>query len=125
MRELTFESFLSDYLKKLSYCGSNNINKLLTEYYEKNIRLKEVIDLYIIFSDKADLFKTKLLKFNKEYDNYVIENYTKQTILDAFINYKNQFKNLYNEIINDEVFDCIKEKLKSTYYYFIICFILI
>ncbi len=70
MRELTFKGFLSKYLKNLSKNKTLSINKLVKEA-KKNLRIKEPLLLYALYSGKGDLLLTaaKDGPFYNEYKN--------------------------------------------------------
>lgn len=55
MRELTFRGYLEDYVKQLSEQNTTGIYKLLRETEAGNLRLKEPVFLYALFSGKTDL----------------------------------------------------------------------
>jgi len=48
MKKLTFKGFLSQYVKELSYCETNDIRQLARELPEKNYRLVEPLVLYAL-----------------------------------------------------------------------------
>jgi len=52
MRKLTFKGFLQQYVKELSYCGTNNIRSLVKEIPGHNYRLVEPLVLYAISVNK-------------------------------------------------------------------------
>ena len=52
MRQLTFKGFLQQYVKKLSYCGANNIRLLSKEVPVQNYRLVEPLVLYALSVNK-------------------------------------------------------------------------
>lgn len=56
MRELTFEGFLTRYVRSLSFADTNNVRKLTEEAAKKNPRLREPLLLYALFSGKDALF---------------------------------------------------------------------
>lgn len=58
MRELSFRGFLSQYVKELSFSGTNSIRVLASEADKQNPRLREPLLLYSLMTNKAD-FLTK------------------------------------------------------------------
>jgi len=52
MRELSFKGFLRQYVKELSYCGTNNIRQLAKEVPNGNYRLVEPLVLYALSTNK-------------------------------------------------------------------------
>lgn len=75
MRTVSFKTFLTDYVKKLSYAGTLNL-KMLAEEMESNPRLVEVVFLYARVMEKEetlnkyllDEFKTKFNEFKELFD---------------------------------------------------------
>jgi len=57
MRKLTFKGFLHQYVKELSYCGTNDIRLLANEIPELNYRLVEPLVLYAISVNKDDYLR--------------------------------------------------------------------
>ena len=57
MRQLTFSGFLRQYVKELSYCGTNDIRLLAKEVPEKNHRLTEPLVLYALSVGKGDYLR--------------------------------------------------------------------
>lgn len=55
MRELTFKGFLAQYLKQLSAQNTNSLYKLAAEAAENNLRLREPLLLYAVFSEKQEV----------------------------------------------------------------------
>ncbi len=62
MRELTFKGFLTQYVRSLSYQESNSLYKLAAEVEQNNVRLREPLLLYALYSQKQDV----LLQATKE-----------------------------------------------------------
>ena len=62
MRELTFKGFLKQYVKSLSYSGTNGLYKLAAEAASGNPRLREPLLLYALFSGK----ETVLMQATKD-----------------------------------------------------------
>ena len=57
MRELTFAGFLHRYVRELSMSGTNSISKLAREAAKDNVRLREPLLLYALFSDNSGLLR--------------------------------------------------------------------
>lgn len=57
MRELTFAGFLTRYVRELSYCGSNGLYKLAEEAWKSNVRLREPLFLYAVFTGKSETLR--------------------------------------------------------------------
>ena len=64
MRTLTFKGFLAQYVKKLSYAGSLDLEKLAAEAVHDNYRLRAPLVLYASVHGKTDLLSDLL----KEHD---------------------------------------------------------
>lgn len=62
MRELTFKGFLAQYLKRLSKSNTNSLYRLAEEASSDNPRLKELLLLFALYSDK----QTVLLQATKD-----------------------------------------------------------
>ena len=97
-----------------------NIGKITLGYYSRII-LSNYLDNYKDNKNIEDyiyygriILKTLLIKCSKIYTK------TKNTSYEILNKYKTDFINYYNENINDERFKCIKDKLKSLYFYFIL-----
>ena len=56
MRELTFNGFLTRYVKELSYQNTTSVYKLVREAAESNPRLYEPLFLYVNLTGKEDEF---------------------------------------------------------------------
>ena len=97
-----------------------NIGKITLGYYSRII-LSNYLDNYKDNKNIEDyiyygriILKTLLIKCSKIYTK------TKNTSNEILNIYKNDFIKYYNENINDIRFKCIKDKLKSLYFYFIL-----
>ncbi len=55
MRELTFKGFLTQYVNGLSEQESNSLNKLTAEVSAGNLRLREPLALYALYSHKENV----------------------------------------------------------------------
>ncbi len=62
MRELTFKGFLTQYVRSLSQQESNSLYKLAAEAGSGNLRLREPLFLYALYSQKQNV----LLQATKE-----------------------------------------------------------
>ncbi len=62
MRELTFKGFLTQYVRSLSQQESNSLYKLAAEAGSDNLRLREPLFLYALYSQKQNV----LLQATKE-----------------------------------------------------------
>jgi hypothetical protein len=69
VRELTFAGFLKQYTRSLSLADTNGLYRLAAEAAENNIRLREPLLLYALFSgkEKVLLAATKSPKLRMEY----------------------------------------------------------
>ena len=69
MRELTFKGFLTQYVKELSYQGTNSLYKLSAEASSGNPRLREPLMLYALVAGKEDvlLMATKDAALHEHY----------------------------------------------------------
>ena len=84
MRELTFDGFLSRYVRELSMSGTNSISKLAREAAADNYRLREPLVLYALFSDNTALLQ-KNTENNVLYEqlNTILGQYNKMQMLQA------------------------------------------
>ena len=75
MRELTFVGFLAKYVRQLSYTDTNSIFKLAQEASEQNLRLREPLYLYAVFSGKTDVLKraSRKFRFDHHYGSELFE----------------------------------------------------
>jgi len=69
MSPLAFNGFLKQYIKAISYCNSCSIYKLAAEAASNNLRLREPLFLYALFSGKQNLLlaATKSSELHEEY----------------------------------------------------------
>ena len=56
MQELTFRGYLSQYVKQLSKSNTTNLAALVSESNFENPRLREPLTLYVLYTDKQDVF---------------------------------------------------------------------
>ena len=84
MRELTFVGFLSRYVRDLSMSGTNSISKLAREADRENLRFREPLLLYALFSDNSALLQ-KSIKNDMQKARYdaILEQYSKEQMLQA------------------------------------------
>ena len=73
MRELTFQGFLTRYVKQLSMSDTNSFYKLAAEAGEDNPRLREPLLLYAVYSGKQTVLlqAVKDLELRSEYQKLV------------------------------------------------------
>ncbi len=111
MRELTFQGFLKNYIKKLSISNSLDFNKLVLEI-QKNPRIKEPLYLYSVVSNKQTRLK-QLLESNVDYINFkhMINNHNLNDLLDSN---KSSLKNEYIKVWKSYISK--RNKLQSTNY---------
>ena len=109
MRELTFQGFLKNYIKKLSISNSLDFNKLVLEI-QKNPRIKEPLYLYSVVSNKQTRLK-QLLESNVDYINFkhMINNHNLNDLLDSN---KSSLKNEYIKVWKSYISK--RNKLQST-----------
>lgn len=109
MRELTFQGFLKNYIKKLSISNSLDFNKLVLEI-QKNPRIKEPLYLYSVVSNKQTRLK-QLLESNVDYINFkhMIINHNLYDLLDSN---KSSLKNEYIKVWKSYISK--RNKLQST-----------
>ena len=93
MRKWTYKSFLRDYVSKLSYKDSLQLNKLLDEAEYENPRLREVLLLYMLENYGVELTMSKLHDYhelNELYSDY------KESLLSG--NYKSDMNNPFFKV---------------------------
>ncbi len=84
MRELTFAGFLSRYVRELSMSGTNSISKLAREAAKDNVRLREPLLLYALFSDGIAILQ-KVIDNNALLGQFsaILSRYNKEQMLQA------------------------------------------
>ena len=98
MRELTYKSFLKEYVNKLSYGENLHLNNLHKEAEYKNPRLREVLLLHMLETYKVETIRSKLKHFknlNKIYIDY------EDSLLSK--NYQYESDNPFNKVYNSFV----------------------
>lgn len=69
MRELTFRGFLTQYVRQLSSNDTNSLYKLMDEVTTNNLRLREPLLLFALYTDKQDVL-LRAAKATQFYDSY-------------------------------------------------------
>ena len=69
MRELTFRGFLTQYVRQLSNNDTNSLYKLMEEVSANNLRLREPLLLFALYTDKQDVL-LRAAKTTQFYDSY-------------------------------------------------------
>ena len=125
MRQLTFETFLKQYLADISGQPYLNIHKLV-QLSEDNIRIIDPLILYSLFTNKVNILSKYLdakqhpLLKELNINNYLDEkfhNYSFTKIHDSYLNRINasKYDNDIKSMIRQNILKMMKEKHITTY----------
>ena len=99
MRDLTFVGFLSRYVRDLSMSGTNSVSKLSSEAAGENLRLREPVLLYALFSGKeASLLRRAEGTALEELYSSVLDRYSKEQMLHAFLTSDPKLPSSYHKV---------------------------
>ena len=80
MRELTFNGFLTKYVRALSACDTNSVARLAQEAATTNARLREPLFLYAVWSGKQDVLQNHARKQGLDEYYGALLNYTQSEV---------------------------------------------
>ena len=111
MRVLTFQGFLSRYVRSLSTSGSGNLYKLSKES-DVNPRLREPLFLYAVTSDKAELLlqATKHDQIKAEYVE-MLTSFDRASLLQSLENGDPKLPDRYRKVFTSYV--SVRDRIKA------------
>lgn len=113
MRELTFKSYLKNYVKETSQCKSLDVSKLAQEAATANPALYEPLALYCALCEKNSALQKAVSKTPNFDRTYILTTMTEKDLTNKRVAVPDSYKKIYAEYMAQKVENKISHEYKE------------